>query len=490
MSAILNAKALSRDELAASLTQLGQFRLSEFSLADLGRAQIPSRGAIVGRWTGSGWNPFPELIVVRDDDYGDTLAWLASYFTALSPVTQWCRVIPQFEAARASQRKPNIDLGRRLGPWVGAILAECSAQANFQVLLRELPGTAALSTASFAAARAAAIWGEDAELRDLARRHDDVAVALRDGSRPVSASSLLPVWQAVGGETAWAVADADRRSIAPFAGLFQRACEFGEDVEQGELVATVVQEAMDSFDLFELQDCARGPQSDRVRALDRLATRLMAGPRSPAIDALLGFAASLIDPGIAILPDLLRQYVGKFPLAPIWLGAFAGAWSPTRVMSDHNGLGRLVAKALLADPDFVTRPTADVAYDELARWLSPTTNPSRLNLRGMALRTLSVELVHGVNCSFAFGRSDASKEATRPEQTSDNRQRNQGVGTRRNTPDATSPMDDLLKRLEKIEKALSLSGAGTQATLDLPEEPNPTARPKKTPAKSRWSKAK
>lgn len=479
MTVTLNYRVLLRDDLASSLAEFGQSSFAQGSLDQVAMVPIPPKGALVGQWNSETGSDLPDLIVVNDNDLQDSLAWLASYFPSLGPITQWCRVLPKSAILRMSQRRSTLSLGKRLGPWVGAILAECSVQGSGQVVLRELPGVAALSTASFAAGRAVAVWGEDAELRELSRRHADLAEALRDGERPLTAPRLLPVWQALVGGKGWALSDVDRRPIEPFIELLDGATHFPPGMEPSEVVAHVARSALDFFDLPELAECSRGPQSDRVRALDRLGTRLLSGPKSPAIDALMGFAASLVDPGVAVLPDLLRKYAGQFPTAPIWLGAFAGAWAPFKVLSDHNGLGRLIMKALLCEDDLTRRPDADIAFDELARWIGPKNN-ARLAVRGMAARTLSVEIMHGVNAAFASGRNDTATRNELPAKTRASEPRSNVP-----SPEIQVSLQNLLKRIEKIEK--SIGEKTGQGNLDLTHSVE-LEKPRRATSKPKWKK--
>jgi hypothetical protein len=461
---------LGRDGLTTGITQLNRLNLTAFEGRELARTDLPSRGAIIGRWSPEASDPFPELMIVRDEDYSDTLAWLASYFNNFAPITQWCRILTQPQALQMWKRTREVALGRYQTAWIGAILAECSAQSPSGVNLRELHGTAALSSATFAAARAVAVWGDEANLHELARRHDELAPRLREGTRPLTAASLLPVWEAISGNSASAGTSAThRRAIEPLVKLVRRAIDFSQ-LESGEIPVSVVESAGDTFDLPELINCAKGPQADRVRALDRLAERLVVGPRSPAIDGLLGFAASLVDPGAAVLPDLLRKYLARLPTASIWLGAFAGAWSPLRVLSEQQGLGRLISKVLLAETDFTSRPSCDAAYDEIDRWLGPAGTNQRVIIRGMSSRSLSIEIDLGVTCSFAFGRPESvqAREQTRSDAAEEFRNRSI-PSSQRVLFDLRDAVRVLTRRVEQLEQTNSGLREPNQPGLGLPE---------------------
>lgn len=465
------AQVLDRDGLTTGLSDVSRLELRTTSLDDIARGAIPARGGVIVTWQPSNDDPYPEALVVRDEDYRDTIAWLGSYFNGLAPISQWCRVWPQSEFESLFQYQKTPTLGRSLGSWIGLIVSEVAAQGGHSLSLREVPGNAALATASFAAARSGAVWGKKANLRQIAHSYDELSAKLRDNARPIAAASFLPIWYAISGDYLWSGVESERRSLEPFRDLFeyiQSSERSDDDVVQG-----AVNLATDHFDLPLIDACARGPQSDRVAALDHLAARLQQGPQSPAIAALLGFAASLIEPGVAVLPELLRRFTPKMPLAPLWLGAFAGAWSPARVLADNQGLGRMISKSVLAEPDLEGRPRCDIAYQELARWLGGG-GASRIVLRGMAGRTLNVELAPGVNALFGAARletrSDVGISGPSAQHAVVSGRARAAQGSGAVTLDAVMrALSDLARRVEQLEVRppvqpdLLESNTGTQA---------------------------
>jgi hypothetical protein len=448
-----------RDALSAAITQLTRQRLELNSWEAFARQTPAARGGAVGSWSSTPGDPLAEVLVVRDDDFSDSLAWLNSFFAALSPITQWCRILPHSQIERLARRPSQVTLGRVLGGWIGAILAECSVQAGGIQNLREVPGSAAASTATFAAGRAAAVWNGHSNFSEIAHRHDELSQSLRDGVRPIAAEALVPLWAVLSGRVDQ-LSHGDRRALEPLLDILTRIVNQADEGEPGELVARTAMQARDYFDLPELVGCAQGPQVERVRALDRLADRLASGPRSPSIDALLGLGASFIDPGSAIAPELLRRYARQLPIAPIWQGAFAGAMAPLRVMIDQGGLGRLVSKSLLAADDLRGRPSCDVAYEELVRWITPGRS-LRLDLRGMSTRALSVELVLGVTCTFSYGRMDTNASVpSSPSRGQVDRPKMSG----RTLQELDIAVLNLQQRVELLEAEASSS----QGILDLP----------------------
>ena len=391
--------AVDRENLPYALVGKGTAgTIVERRLSTLVGMPLQAREVIVGRWGSGTDDPFPDFMIVRDEDVNDTYAWLSSYLSGLAPITQWCRIWSASQLPDLLNVRQTPTLDGRLGPWVGAIVAECVAQARMPLNLKSLSGTLALSSASFGAARAQAVWGRFAHFGELARRHDELSERLRARTRPVPAARLANLWNVLVGEAWMGRQPAEARTLGVIREVF--ATTASEDLPAIERAGQAVQRVTDAFDLPDLAACVAGTQRERVEALDRLGERLRVGPKSPTIDAILGFGASLVEPGAAVMPDLLRRFETAMPTAQIWAGAFAGLWAPVRVMSDHGGLGRLVAKALLRDNDLFARPEADISFDEVVRWL-PTGRGDRMPvMRGMNARVVEVELLPGVTSPF------------------------------------------------------------------------------------------
>lgn len=286
----LHARVVGREELSAVFTNVNKVATERMELMRLANLDIPERGAIVGRWSDDRSDPLPDLLVVRDEDLKDTFAWLSSYFSGIAPITQWCRICTQSEVLEMTGVPAKPSLGNRLAAWVGAVLAECSAQANYNISLKELPGTAALTSATFAAARAIAIWGNKIDLTDLARRHEDLYTRLREGGRLIPAGALVGIWHAIENFASVSRLEAERRALEPLAQIIRGAAARQE--VDSEALQEIAAKAARDFHLPGLLDCARGPQLDRLKALDLVANELGPGNRAGAVQGILGFAAN------------------------------------------------------------------------------------------------------------------------------------------------------------------------------------------------------
>ena len=462
MDHVFRGAVFEREGLPAAMTQLARQRLDPTSWETFISRRPPARGGAIGSWGSTPGDPLAEVLVVRDEDFLETMTWLNAYFSGLAPITQWCRMLSHSQAQRFAKRSCAVGLGHMLGAWVGAVLAECSVQAGGIQNLRDVAGSAAALSATFAAGRAAAVWGADNDLAEIARRHDELTLSLRDGSRPVAAEALVTLWSVLNGRLDRSTYG-DRRALEPLVAVLSSIVQQVDDIEPADLVVRTAVQASDLFRLPELVDCADGPQVARVRALDRLGENLSSGPRSPVMEALLGLGASFIDPGAAVSPELLRRHGRQLPVAPIWQGVFAGALAPLRVMTDQGGLGRLVAKSLLASDDLQGRPSCDIAYEELTRWITPGRS-IKLDVRGMSSRVLSVELVPGVTCVFPYGRAESvASTASRNEVSRTPTAERAKAGSSRSLYELDVVVTDLQQRIEWLEGR----DANAQPSLDL-----------------------
>lgn len=468
MSASLAIATADRGTLSEAL--VGGFNPDLFQRATLSEVagfSLPPRVALVGYWTAQPSVYFPEFMIVNQDDLADTHAWLSSFLNPFTPVTQWCRIWTREEFESLQSPLGDKSLPSGVSVWTGAILAECSLRSGRNVGLQDLSGTVALASASFAAARAAAVWGNFGRFTQVADRYDDLSSKLHDSAVQISAKNLIPLWYALTVNVWSEKRPTESKPLECFRRIFSMHANRGDSDD----VSSAVQFVRDEFDLPVILDCATGPQPSRVDALDRLASQLASGPKSAVSDAILGFGASLVDPGAAVLPDLLRRYIGSFPTAPIWTGAFAGLWMPRRVLSDFGGLGRIVSKELLRPSDLFSAPSADISYGELSRWLGPSSN-TRFPVRGLVARSISVELVPGTFAAFPVSRFENSRAD--PQTASRQRRLDLEENRQADRPAATT-ITAVSRRVEEIYARLIelegiVSSGGKKSTSKAPRK--------------------
>lgn len=396
---------VSREELPNILGSADVSGYEEGNLLSILAAATNPKNVMVGYWSNPLEDPFPDFLAIPDVDFDDTMSWLSAFLGNLAPLSQWMRIWRFSDLERSLEIVGPPSLTERLGPWVGAILAEFALESG-GAILKDVSGAAPLTTSTFAAARACAVWHKFDEFNILAERH--AALYGRFANDPEAADQLFSLWYVLAGPQWVAKLPPEARALGVLHNLFAIASK-STFLNQDEISAIASSLAAE-FALPYLEKCAIGPQKQRVEALDRLGADLLDGPRTAATNAILGLGASFVDPGAAVLPELLRRYRDLLPMAPIWAGAFAGLWFPTRVLSDFSGLGRIISKEIRQANDLFAKPSSDISYDEYRRWTGGAFS-TQTPVRALINRTLFIELYPGITTPFATPRPENSRTA-------------------------------------------------------------------------------
>lgn len=447
MAALVHVLKIGREQLPELIASGDSSLFVGETLHNVAGLQIDPRHIVVGHWGPPTADPFPDFIIVRDDEYEDTTAWLSAFLPSFAPLSQWCRLwkLSDLQRIAGANERPNLGT-RLLGGWIGIILVEASSEgAN----LKEVSGASAAASATYCAARAVSVWGNFGGFEELAERHAALGGRNREHAIDRFRSQLQPIWYVLAGPRWQAKPPVDARALEVIRSLVEElsSAEFLSQDDIGSVAATLARR----FDLPDLARCASGTQGQRVEALDKLGTRLLEGPKSVASSAIMGFAASLVDPGAAVMPELLRRYSSSLPSSSLWAGAFAGLWFPVRVLSEHGGLGRLIAKELLRPSDLFSKPEADVSFDELSRWTGGSFD-ARQAIRGLFARTLFVELYPGVSTPLQVARIESVRaESGASKQPSLDFERPSRSSPSRAGP-SQAPSADLFARVEALER--------------------------------------
>ena len=404
MNATASYMKIERDELPNVLSAPDSAAYGQTDLAKELRKRFAKTEIIVGYWANIEDSILPDFIVIPDPNFDDTVAWLSAYIDNLSPLTQWMRIWKVSELSNALEVLNAPSLERSLGPWIGAILAEYALTTSNHAL-KDSSGAGALATSSFAAGRACAVWGHSAPFDLIQKRHD---IVYGQKHLPAEALDLYSIWYVLAGERWGLRPPIEARGLASFRSIF-RSATVDLHVNSSDLMR-IADSLAEEFSLPELRGCATQTQKSRVDSLDNLGEKLLEGPMTVSTAAILGLGASFVDPGASVLPELLRRFNNRLPAASVWAGAFAGAWHPVRVLSEHGGLGRLVAKELLKSSGIFEKPSSDISYLELERRSGGGLN-AQTGVRGLLSRTLFLELYPGIVTPLAVSRNETSRQS-------------------------------------------------------------------------------
>jgi hypothetical protein len=200
---------MKRDEICWAMVDredLLDVLLDEHTPPDLGRRTIPEPGlrdtrlAIGYRDTQGrqGYAP-PSLIVISDDTVTETLSWLRTFASGVSPLSQYGRVVLASEWHQFKTRRDTLDLSeQRSDHWASIAVGEALSQMEGETNLQNLPLSRFAGCFTTPIARASLVWGHEDATRTCADRLRQLESDRRFARRPVGVEQLFPVWSIVG----------------------------------------------------------------------------------------------------------------------------------------------------------------------------------------------------------------------------------------------------------------------------------------------------
>lgn len=352
-------------------------------------------------------SPRPIAVVVSSAQARDELlAWLVTFHGDLAPLTSWCYLLTSedFERFhRDGSRYPTLN-GLE-ATWLGAIIADAMSSSGAD--LSSLSLSICLSTETFAVARATALYGpknglnaveqleaakrvlQQRTLSGRAKRYfvTEVLMSLMPGGiSPLSRNGDL-VSAAC---RSLAISDHDIPSIPD-----QIVREFVN-----------VSPAFDQLGLIE-----KMPAESRVRFLRRI--KESTNDAFPGDAELYNFVAGYVISRIggAERDFRLAQDFKNREEVLAWAAITGGLGVETFWTNAFEGLGRLVAKALLQPLSLSDFPDADISLDEIRHLES---NNGRRPFRTSSKNSAIVGLQPGVNVAVALSDADRSTARTMP----------------------------------------------------------------------------
>ena len=139
----------------------------------------------------------PVLLVSRDNEIQDILAWVTTYLPDIRPLTSSCRAVTlsdwvKLTGAAIPQNKSPV-----ASPWSGLVLGECYAQARGRTNLRRIPLAGALSCLSFTDARLTHLWSSAPHFDKLVERVVENHRRLLPRRLTFDSATLLPIWSSL-----------------------------------------------------------------------------------------------------------------------------------------------------------------------------------------------------------------------------------------------------------------------------------------------------
>lgn len=394
----LSFSLVSREELASVLRGESEAR-DRASVEMLSLPQEKSLKSQMLVWHEQ--SPRPVAVVVGSSQARDELlAWLVTFHSDLAPLTSWCYLLSSedFERYyRDGSRYPSLN-GLEAA-WLGAIIADAMSSSTRDVASLSL--SACLSTETFAAARAVALYGPKTgqnaiERLEMAKQSFQQRSMSGGGRQRLIIEvllSLMPGGSSPSSRNGELVTSACR-SLA----ITEQNTHFLPDAIVRNFIE--VSPIFDQMGLIE-----KMPAENRVRFLRRIKeATLDAFPGDVEVyNFVAGYVISRI--GGAERDFRLAQDFKDRANVLAWAAITGGLGVETFWTSAFDGLGRLLAKELLR-PLFLSEfPDADISLDEI-RYLEP--NGGKLPFRTTSRNAAIVALQPGVNVTVALTEIDRS----------------------------------------------------------------------------------
>lgn len=365
--------------------------------AELHSIDHPKPGSIrLGRWHDDQSSDRWDLVLVHDGEQRDFLAWLSTYFPAMAPVTQWCRVVEGQELAMFAEDSPSAMASWAAHLWANVVLGECFAQMREPSSLASVSTQAALSCQSFIAARSRAVGHRTSSAEEGVALWSKLLEATGHPRR-LTHDQMGVVWNVLD------VLIHHPREL-PRAGLIGRVLErlalegkIPNDA-WGELSRDV-----GSIDVSMPEEITR---EERLRKYDLLTRKVVAeNVRTESVAFLVGCAASSVGNGRLEFLDLLKPVLQQVPTAPLWFALHSGLVARGAVGAEFSGFGRRVAREILAPTHAKELGNADLSAAEFLM-MATVDARSVQSVRGFIKGSLLLEVAPFVVAALPVGRRD------------------------------------------------------------------------------------
>lgn len=336
----------------------------------------------------------------------EVFSWISTYAEEAFPLTQFCRVcsVEDWKQLQLQTRKESM-IGKVSPILTSIVLGEMLGQADADTNVAGIPLARAAACYSFAIVRTLLLYPSLEIAQNMcAERLVMVERDSRFGRRPISVESLMKVM-----------------SVAqPLLDVLNESLNVIETVLQ--IVAAIDKQAAQllTTNNLLLSDSAE----DRVGGFDIVANALFERLNSNAIgrDAgtvALAAAAVLAGRGTSHI-HLLASTAKSFPETLVWYGLLSGLLGPRGWDKAWSQQTKCVERALrqFFRPDEPV--SADICWSEY-EWLSKTFDSLKAlsSLPKNTTKSLTIELLPGVNCQFRLGSQVPNTRANEEQRIAD-----------------------------------------------------------------------
>ncbi len=337
----------------------------------------------------------PRVIAMPNANMRDTLAWISTYQSEFSPVSQWCHIVDQQLFSSIDEFESFPEFGGIEAAWAGATIGELIARRG--VDLSDISIVWCLSTGTFAYARAASLWPDSISIDEFVELIAEARSLLKAEPRR-ELTGLSTVWRIL--TALQSPVSKLKRSLSGAQKAILNGCK--DILETGVISLTTAEEFSTYCEISEeIANIDDLNAEDRVRLIDALtpfvdnAVRKRDDDALEAMSFLLGYCVGRVGAGESNL-QLLLPFNEKLPIASVWCPCVAALYQPIPWSGALGGLGRLVIRELCAPVRFIDQPHSDISIEELRSKINPSVEFKRLPFRPSSNRVAIVDLLPGV----------------------------------------------------------------------------------------------
>ena len=377
------------------------------------RLKVGQTGVLVAAEINSDEPLRPLALVARDQDIRRLCGRYAHLRNEFSPLTAWCHLLTPSTLQRLDGIEHEPDLRGTEAAWSGLVIAEAMLLSGKP--LSKIRLSACLASATYAIARAKALWKElpietILERFELANRlcRGDSGFQRKQSATTRVRASLLPIWACLSALSDDTMPDMDQDDVHPLVAAMAALREARAARDSGEAVLLARPLLKDVPEAQEFERLTKLTPESRLQLFDQLVgTFKQEGQeqclRRNSLALLAGYLATVVAGGSASLP-LVEEEAGRSPELTAWAYVVGGIGERIPWTSGFDGLGRMVARELQRRLRLDEPPTCDFALDEARVLWDKGLKDPLVHLRIKQARILSVATFPGVNIAIPIVR--------------------------------------------------------------------------------------
>ena len=349
-------------------------------------------------------NPQIRFMVIPGNDRREFFAWMNTYCSFATPLSQWCHVLTEreFKDLTSLQIFPNYR--ETIAAWAGVAIGETYLRLNAPKNLDGVSLTLVESCISFAVARSFGLWGNLSERLRISEKFQTARKLLGAPAVNEVEFGIEDVWNVL--ERVASKTSSEKHADKPCNQLIVQSCI---DIQNtGFVCKATLQKILDKlgwpkeFIAFE-----SGGAEERLSIFDNATSNLVSSvdgqkeDQRPLAEFIVAYLAARIGGStasgrLAHVSELLDYH----PTVALWFGLASALFRPLTWGVEFGGLAMVVIKQLSAPLRIDDPPQCDITLDELKSLIDPNEIPQLVRVRGASLRTLCVELENGTNVAI------------------------------------------------------------------------------------------